>query len=59
VIVPYPPIKEQNEIVEQIKIFTQKIDIAIRLKEQEIEKLKEYKGSLINSVVTGKVRVVG
>jgi type I restriction enzyme, S subunit len=58
VIVPYPPIKEQTEIVERIKIFTQKIDLAINLKEQEIEKLKEYKGSLINSVVTGKVRVM-
>jgi len=27
------------------------------LKEQEIEKLKEYKASLINSAVTGKVKL--
>ena len=40
------------------QIINQKLATAIRLKEQEIEKLKEYKGSLINSVVTGKVRVV-
>ena len=36
---------------------TDKEDSAISLKEQEIEKLKEYKMSLIDSVVTGKVRV--
>lgn len=34
-----------------------RIDTAIYLKQQEIEKLKEYKSSLINSVVTGKVKV--
>lgn len=53
----FPPIEEQNRIVEYLKTATQKIDTAIGLKEQEIEKLKEYKASLINSVVTGKVKV--
>ncbi|WP_405202325.1 restriction endonuclease subunit S [Dokdonia sp. LLG6352-1] len=55
--VPYPPFNEQKEIVEYIETASQKIETAIGLKEQEIEKLKEYKGSLINGVVTGKVRV--
>lgn len=32
-----------------------KIETAISLKQQEMEKLKEYKRSLINGVVTGKV----
>lgn len=55
--VPYPPFDEQKQIVNYIETLTDKISTAIRLKEQEIEKLKEYKSSLINSVVTGKVRV--
>jgi len=35
----------------------QKIDKAINLQQQQINKLKEYKITLIDSVVTGKVRV--
>ncbi len=52
-----PPLLEQKQISDYIETASQKIDIAIGLKRQEIEKMKEYKGSLINSVVTGKVRV--
>lgn len=52
-----PPILEQKEISDYIKNASQKIDTAISLKEQEIEKLKEYKSSLIDGVVTGKVKV--
>ncbi|APY00547.1 restriction endonuclease subunit S [Lacinutrix venerupis] len=52
-----PPIDEQNKIVDFIENGTQKIETAIGLKQQEIAKLKEYKSSLINGVVTGKVRV--
>jgi type I restriction enzyme S subunit len=48
---------EQKEIVEYIEIATTKIASAISLKEQEIEKLKEYKSTLINSAVTGKIKV--
>lgn len=54
---PIPPKSEQMEIVNFIENTTNKIEKAVTLKEQEIEKLKEYKASLINSVVTGKVRV--
>ena len=36
---------------------TTKIDKAIELQQNYIAKLKEYKASLIDSVVTGKVRV--
>ena len=53
-----PKIEEQQEIVEFIETSTTKIATAISLKEQEIEKLKEYKMSLIDAVVTGRVRVV-
>lgn len=55
--IPIPPLPEQKEISEYIETATQKIETAIGLKQQEIEKLKEYKSSLINGVVTGKVRV--
>jgi type I restriction enzyme S subunit len=52
-----PPLYEQKKITEFIENASLKIDSAISLKEQEIEKLKEYKISLVNSVVMGKVRV--
>jgi len=52
-----PSFSEQKKISVYIESASQKIDTAIILKQQEIEKLKEYKSSLINSVVTGKVRV--
>ena len=52
-----PPMKEQIEIAEYIEHATTKIATAISLKEQEIEGLKEYKATLINGAVTGKVKV--
>ena len=55
--IPIPPKDEQKEIVKFIETATTKIATAISLKEQEIEKLKEYKMSLIDGVVTGKVKV--
>lgn len=50
-------VEEQKQISNYIETASQKIDTAIGLKHQEIEKLKEYKSSLINSMVTGKVKV--
>lgn len=55
--VTIPPKREQIEIIDRIETASQKIETAIGLKQQEITKLKEYKSSLINSVVTGKVKV--
>jgi type I restriction enzyme S subunit len=52
-----PPMEEQIEIAEHIETASQKISTAIALKEREIEKLKEYKATLINSAVTGKIKV--
>lgn len=54
---PLPPKEEQIKIVEYIENQTSKIDIAIELEQNYISKLREYKASLIDSVVTGKVRV--
>lgn len=55
---PKPPVNEQTKIVNYLEQAEEKIQKAISLKEQEIEKLKEYKTVLIDNVVTGKVRVV-
>ena len=55
--IPIPRIDEQNKILEFTETTTTKIATAISLKEKEIEKLKEYKATLINSVVTGKIKV--
>jgi type I restriction enzyme S subunit len=55
--VVHPNTSEQKEISGYIETGSQKIETAISLKQQEIAKLKEYKSSLINGVVTGKVKV--
>lgn len=55
---PFPPNNEQEKIAEYIEVQTTKIDKAIELQRNYITKLKEYRASLIDSVVTGKVRVV-
>ena len=52
-----PPLVEQNRIVSYLEKIEEKISKAISLKQQEIEKLKEYKTVLIDQVVTGKVKV--
>ncbi|WP_288061768.1 restriction endonuclease subunit S [Rodentibacter caecimuris] len=56
-LLPIPPLEEQQQIAQYLYDKTAKIDYAISLKQQHIEKLKEYKSVLINDVVTGKVRV--
>ncbi|MEG2309693.1 restriction endonuclease subunit S [Chryseobacterium sp.] len=57
VIIPFIPQSEQLQIVEYLKKIEEKIAKAILLKQQEIEKLKEYKTVLIDNVVTGKVKI--
>ena len=52
-----PPKQEQHQIIDFIENQTSKIDNAINLQQKQIKKLKEYKTTLIDSVVTGKVRV--
>lgn len=54
---PVPPLSEQEEIVAYLEEQTSKIDKAIVQKQEQIVKLKEYKQSLINEVVTGKIKV--
>ena len=52
-----PSENEQQVIVESINHFSYKIATAIACKQAEIEKLKEYKATLINSAVTGKIKI--
>lgn len=52
-----PTISEQRAIVAHIETQSAKIDKAIGLQEQQIEKLKELKSTLIDSAVTGKIKV--
>ena len=53
----FAPKEEQKRIIDFIEKNNQKIDKAINLQQQQIKKLKEYKTTLIDSVVTGKVKV--
>jgi len=58
IFIPVPPKDEQEKILQLIKDEAIKFDQAIDLQQQQIDKLKEYKATLINSAVTGKIRVV-
>lgn len=55
---PFPSFEEQNRIAIYIENESSKIDNAISLQEQEIEKLKELKATFIDSAVTGKIKVL-
>lgn len=57
VLIPIPPKEEQKEIVEFILSEVSKIDVITKRIMQEIELIKEYRTSLINEVVTGKINL--
>lgn len=57
VLLPVAPWHEQEAIAEYIDNVCVKIDGAIALIEKKISALKEYKSTLINSAVTGKIKV--
>ncbi|MBZ9730386.1 restriction endonuclease subunit S [Salegentibacter sp. JZCK2] len=57
VLFPFPPPTEQAEIANNLTNQFLKFEETIDLQEKQIEKLKEYKSSLIDAVVTGKVKV--
>lgn len=56
--VPIAPKDEQLEILVFIEKQSTSYDNAIVIQQQQIEKLREYKTTLINSAVTGKIRVM-
>ena len=58
IIVPVPPIDEQQSIVSFLDTKCSEIDSLISIKQQKIEELKEYKKSIIYEYVTGKKEVI-
>ena len=55
--IPLPNIKEQEEIVEYLIKLTNNMDDLISDISTQIQKLKEYRQSLISEAVTGKIDV--
>jgi type I restriction enzyme S subunit len=52
-----PPHSEQEAIMDHLEWMSGQFDDAIRVKEEQIIVLKEYKTILINAAVTGKIKV--
>jgi len=52
-----PPLEEQEQIFNYLESVSTKIEQSIETHEQQIKNLKEYKTTLINSAVTGKIKV--
>ena len=57
-LVALPPIKEQNEIVEQVRIRCAPLENFISRMEREIDLLREYRIRLVADVVTGQLDVL-
>lgn len=53
----YPTLDEQVQICETLERICQIIDEAINVEKKSIHQLKEYKTTLINDAVTGKIKV--
>ena len=56
-LIPFPTISEQHSITDYLDRKCSEIDELISIKQQKIEKLKDYKKSLIFECVTGKRKV--
>lgn len=52
-----PPQGEQTAVMDHLERVSAQFDDAIRIKEEQIAALKEYRTSLINAAVTGKIKV--
>lgn len=57
IIIPVPPIREQQTIVKYLDDKVSQINLTIGLTKKQIEKLHEYRISLITMAVTGKIDV--
>ena len=55
---PVPPLSEQKAIADYLDKKTAQIDQIIQTINTQIEKLKELRKTLINDVVTGKIKVI-
>jgi len=58
IFIAFPNRDEQDEIVRHVESSANKIDNVILIKGAQIAALKEYKTSLINAAVTGKIKVI-
>lgn len=56
--VPVPPPAEQAQLTDYLETLNAKVRDAIALKQSQITALREYKTSLINAAVTGKIKVL-
>lgn len=57
--IAYPPLDEQRAIVSFLDGKTAEIDFLVDAKQQMVDKLREYRKSLISEAVTGKFKVPG
>ncbi len=55
--IPVPSEQEIGQIIDRIEELAAPINAAITIKQNQITKLNEYKTTLINAAVTGKVKV--
>ena len=56
-LVPMPPLNEQQEIADYLDAKCVEIDELIKVKQEKIETLKQYRQSLIFEAVTGKTTI--
>ena len=57
IMIPFPSLKLQNQIVEQLELKIELIDKLIEKSFSKLNLLREYRESLISSVVTGKILI--
>lgn len=55
--IPVPPLEEQRRINDSIEALSTQVKKIIQWKDVEIAKLKEFKASLVNEAVTGKIKL--
>lgn len=55
--IPVPPLSEQQEIADYLDAKCAEIDELIKVKQEKIENLKQYRQSLIFEAVTGKTSI--
>lgn len=55
ILIPFPSLSEQQTIVSYLDDKCSEIDNLVAIKQQKIEKLKDYKKSIIYEAVTGKI----
>ena len=56
-VIPIPSIEEQAEILKFIERKLSELDQVITATEDNIQKLKEYRQSIIYEAVTGKIEI--